>query len=191
MEEQPKGFAIARTVAVLLAIAALTVAVFLWRDRLSEFALIGYPAVFVACFLLNSGVFGLSPSGVVAVEASFIFNPFITAIVAGLGAGAGEMTSYFAGKTSCELLDTTKVDAILDKPPVVVAVITFVASFISGNLSDALGVVIGRNGNALVPYMVGATLAKVVKMVILVALAHYGTEFLASLGIPNVFDYLK
>lgn len=191
MGERSKGFAIARTVAVLLAIAALTVAVFVWRDQLSEFALIGYPAVFVACFLLNSGVFGISPSGVVAVEASFIFNPFITAIVAGLGAGAGEITSYFAGKTSCELLDTTKVDAILDKPPVVIAAITFVASFISGNLSDAIGVVVGRNGKALIPYMIGATLAKVVKMLILVVLAHYGAEFLENLGVPNIFEYLK
>ena len=191
MEEKPNKLAIAKTICVLLAIAALTVAVFVWREQLSEFAMIGYPAVFVACFLLNSGVFGISPSGVVAVEASFLFDPFVTAVVAGLGAGAGEITSYFAGRTSCELLDTTKIDAILDKPPVIVAIVSFVASFISGNLSDALGVVVGRNGKALVPYMIGATLAKVAKMVILVALAHYGTELLASLGVPDVFSLLR
>lgn len=60
---------------LLIVVAALTLVVFFCRDEISQYASLGYPAIFLSCMALNCGVFGLSPSGLVAVELSYVFDP--------------------------------------------------------------------------------------------------------------------
>ena len=169
-----------RSVVLLAAIVLITVLVFIFRDRIAQFAALGYPAIFIACFVLNSGVFGLSPSGLVAVEMSYVFDPMIVPFVAGLGAGLGEATSYLAGCQSTAIADTRFLDRFAQWGNVRIGAVAFVASFASGNLSDAVGVACGRLRRGLAGYMIGATAAKIAKMYLLVFVA---TGALGAFGI--------
>lgn len=156
----------------LLVVVAITVIVFLFRDDIAQFSGLGYPAIFLVCLLLNCGVFGLSPSGLIAVEMSFVFDPVLTAIVAGLGAGLGEATSFYAGMQTDTFVKSKYLNRFDDFSEIKTGVIAFVTSFISGNLSDAVGIACGRLRKCFVGYLVGATGAKVAKMLLLVAAAH-------------------
>lgn len=166
-----KSKRVVRSIILLILIALVTVVAFVFREPISHFSVLGYPAIFVACFMLNSGVFGLSPSGLVALEASYVFDPAIVPLVAGLGAGLGEATSYLAGLQSAELADTRFLNRFAQWGNTRIAVVAFVASFISGNLSDGVGVACGRLKRGLGGYMVGATMAKVAKMYLIVFVA--------------------
>lgn len=159
---------------IVAGMLALTIGVMVFRETLSRYSLVGYPALFVACFLLNSGVFGISPSGLVAIEASFLYDPLAVAAVAGVGAGLGEIGSYVTGYAGEEIvpMDISKKLEPLTRLPVFPC--SFVTSFISGNLSDAYGLLVGARGGSVLPFISGVTLAKVIKMFLLVAAAHSG-----------------
>ncbi|WP_143412167.1 VTT domain-containing protein [Arabiibacter massiliensis] len=166
----------------LAAIAALSVLMFVYRDAIASYANAGYVAVGLVCFALNAGVFGLSPSGIVAVQASFLFDPLLTALAAGLGAGLGEVISYFAGRSSAKVVDVKHADFLRSLSPARLALVSFAASFLSGNLSDGVGVVCGRMGKPLAFYLAGAVSAKIAKMVVLVFGARYLADSLAGFG---------
>jgi len=167
---------------LLIAIAALTIAVLLWRDEIAQYASLGYPAIFVVCFLLNCGVFGLSPSGLVAIQMSYVYDPLIVPLVAGLGAGLGEITSYFAGTRTAEIVHPKLEDKFSKWGPVHIGAVSFVASFISGNVSDAIGLICGRLRKGFIAYMIGATLAKIAKMYLLVFVAKNAVELVGLTG---------
>ena len=161
-----------RMIALMSCLALLTIVTICFRDELSNLAFLGYPAIVLACFLMNCGVFGLSPSGLVAVELSFVYNPLVTAMLAGIGAGAGEITSYLAGAASNEIASNTDKRLLGHCGNLKYSVIIFVASLISGNLSDAVGIMAGRADRNPALFLGAATSAKVLKFLILIYLAH-------------------
>ena len=176
---QHEGTRIERHRPVLLGIAALvlmvaaSVLVFVYRDEIAQFASLGYVATAVACFVLNSGVFGLSPSGAVAVQMSLVLDPVFVSLAAGLGAGLGEVTSYWAGKATRIVRPDTRWLARLEGcGGLGVFMCAFAGSFISGNASDVIGLVCGRLSKSPLAFMTGAVLAKIAKMLLLVFLAN-------------------
>ena len=160
-------------IVTLAIIVAITLVVFLYRDDIAQYAAFGYPSIFIVCFLLNCGVFGLSPSGLVAVEMSFIYNPIFTAIIAGLGAGLGEVTSFYAGMQTDVFAEPKFLKRFSNYGQIKTGILTFIASFVSGNLSDAVGIA---------GYLIGASAAKVLKMLLLVIAAHTTSEYFGFLG---------
>lgn len=167
---------------LLLAVAALTITVFFYRDEISQYASLGYPAIFLSCMVLNCGVFGLSPSGLVAVELSFAFDPLVTAILSGLGAGFGEVTSLFAGRQTDAFAEPRFLERFESWGGFKIGLVSYVASFLSGNLSDAAGVACGRLRKGYAGYMIGAIAAKVTKMIVLVYAAHATTGYFGLIG---------
>lgn len=167
---------------ILALIAVITALVFVFRDQIAQFAVIGYPALFIVCFVLNCGVFGLSPSGLVAVEMSFIFDPAQTAIIAGLGAGFGESTSFYAGMKTDAFVKPKYLVRFKDFGQIKTGIIAFAASLVSGNLSDALGLACGRLRKCFAGFMIGAIGAKILKMLALVIAAHMTSSYFGILG---------
>ena len=160
-------------IATLVLMVAASVLVFVYRDEIARFASLGYVATAVACFVLNCGVFGLSPSGAVAVQMSLVLDPVFVSLAAGLGAGLGEVTSYWAGKATRIVRPDMRWLARLEGcGGLGVFACAFAGSFISGNASDAIGLVCGRLGKAPLAFMTGAVLAKIAKMLLLVFLAN-------------------
>lgn len=167
---------------LLIVVAALTLVVFFCRDEISQYASLGYPAIFLSCMALNCGVFGLSPSGLVAVELSYVFDPLTTAVVSGLGAGLGEITSLFAGRQTDAFAEPKFLKRFESWGGVKIGLVSYGASFLSGNLSDAAGVACGRLRKGYPGFMIGAVAAKVTKMIILVYAAHATTGYFGLIG---------
>jgi len=87
---------IARILA-LLAVIGISIFVYSIRDRAEEFAVYGYPGIFVIAFLANATVLLPAPGIAVVFAMGSIFNPLAVGIVAGAGGTLGEISGYLAG----------------------------------------------------------------------------------------------
>jgi uncharacterized membrane protein YdjX (TVP38/TMEM64 family) len=87
---------IARILA-LLAVIAISVFVYIIRDRAEEFAIYGYPGIFVIAFLANATVLLPAPGIAVVFAMGGVFNPLAVGLAAGAGGTLGEISGYLAG----------------------------------------------------------------------------------------------
>ena len=87
---------IARILA-FLAVIAISVFVYGIRDRAEEFAVYGYPGIFVLAFLANATVLLPAPGIAVVFAMGGVFNPLLVGLAAGAGGSLGELSGYLAG----------------------------------------------------------------------------------------------
>ena len=87
---------IARVLALVVVIG-ISVFVYSIRDQVEEFAIYGYPGIFVISFLANATVLLPAPRIAVVFAMGAIFNPFLVGIAAGAGGALGELSGYLAG----------------------------------------------------------------------------------------------
>jgi len=84
-------------VLALLAVIGISAFVFSIRNRVSEFAVFGYPGIFLMTLLSNATVFLPAPGVAVVFAMGGIFNPLGVGIAAGTGGALGELSGYLAG----------------------------------------------------------------------------------------------
>jgi membrane protein YqaA with SNARE-associated domain len=87
---------IGRIGAALVAIG-VTLGIILLRGQIRQFAVYGYPGVFLISLLGNATLILPAPSFVVVFAVGGALNPLGVGVAAGLGAALGEMTGYLAG----------------------------------------------------------------------------------------------
>jgi len=88
--------AILRVVALLIVIA-ISIFVFSIRDRVQEFAALGYPGVFLIALLANATVLVPAPGVALIFALGNILDPLPVGLAAGLGGALGELSGYLAG----------------------------------------------------------------------------------------------
>ena len=98
----------ARVIA-LIAVISVSLYIFSIRDRVSEFAVLGYPGIFLISLLAYATVFLPAPGVAVVFTMGAIFNPFWVAIVAGAGAALGEFSGYLVGFGSQIVVERTSI----------------------------------------------------------------------------------
>lgn len=81
----------------LLAVIGISTFVYSIRDRSEEFAIYGYPGVFVLAFLSNATVLLPAPGIAVVFAMGGVFNPLAVGLAAGAGGALGEISGYLAG----------------------------------------------------------------------------------------------
>jgi uncharacterized membrane protein YdjX (TVP38/TMEM64 family) len=80
-----------------LFVVGIVAAIFVFRDQIKELARYGYAGVFLVTMASNATVFVPVPGVVVVFAMGAVFQPFVTAIFAGLGAATGELSGYLLG----------------------------------------------------------------------------------------------
>lgn len=85
------------SVAAVLAAIGISVGIVLLRDNIKEFAIYGYPGVFLISLIGNATLILPAPSYAVVFAVGGALNSVVVGIVAGLGAALGELTGYLAG----------------------------------------------------------------------------------------------
>ena len=85
-----------RVVAIAFAVG-ISVTIFLFRDALEDYAVYGYPGVFLISVLGNATLILPAPSFLIVFALAETLNPFLLGAAAGCGAAVGEMTGYLAG----------------------------------------------------------------------------------------------
>jgi uncharacterized membrane protein YdjX (TVP38/TMEM64 family) len=89
-------------------VVVITVGIFLYRDRISELGVLGYPGVFLVSMVWNSTVLVPIPSFWTYFFLGQIFNPALVGLAGGSGAAVGELTSYLAGYSGRVILREQK-----------------------------------------------------------------------------------
>ncbi len=89
-------------------VVVITVGIFLYRDRISEVGVLGYPGVFLVSMVWNSTVLVPIPSFWTYFFLGQIFNPALVGLAGGSGAAVGELTSYLAGYSGRVILREQK-----------------------------------------------------------------------------------
>ncbi len=86
-------------------VVVITVGIFLYRDRISELGVLGYPGVFVVSMVWNSTVLVPIPSFWTYFFLGQMFHPALVGLAGGSGAAVGELTSYLAGYSGRVILE--------------------------------------------------------------------------------------
>jgi membrane protein DedA with SNARE-associated domain len=92
----------------LFAVVGITLYVFSIRNRVEEFAALGYPGIFLIALLANATVLLPAPGVAVIYAMGAIFNPFGVGLAAGTGGAIGELSGYLAGFSGQAVIERTE-----------------------------------------------------------------------------------
>ena len=81
----------------LLLVVAITVIIFLNRDRVYEFGNLGYLGAFFISLVSNASIVLPTPSLLLLFALGAAFNPILVGVVGGVGGAIGELSGYVAG----------------------------------------------------------------------------------------------
>lgn len=91
----------------LFAVIGITLYVFSIRNRVEEFAALGYPGIFLIALLANATVLLPAPGVAIIYAMGAIFNPFGVGLAAGTGGAIGELSGYLAGFSGQAVIERT------------------------------------------------------------------------------------
>jgi len=83
----------------LVFVVALSVIIFIFRDKLVNFESYGYLGIFVISVLGNATIILPIPVILTAFLGGGIFNPFLVGLISSFGATIGELTGYVVGRS--------------------------------------------------------------------------------------------
>lgn len=91
-----QGARLWRLIALVMAFL-ITALIALYREKLEELAVYGYPGVFLVSLMGNATVVLPAPSLAVVFGMGGVLNPLFVGLIAGVGEALGELTGYLAG----------------------------------------------------------------------------------------------
>jgi membrane protein DedA with SNARE-associated domain len=98
----------------LLVVIGITAFIYTIREHFDQFAVYGYPGIFLVMLLANATVIIPAPGVAVVFAMGSIFNPFLVALAAGTGGAIGELSGYLAGFSGQALVENTKAYARIE-----------------------------------------------------------------------------
>jgi membrane protein YqaA with SNARE-associated domain len=165
-------------IVILLFSLAISVLIFLYRDRLADFASYGYLGLFVVSVVGNATVLLPMPSLVATFITGGVLNPWLVGIVSGAGMAVGELSGYLAGYGGAgivEAKDRDRYERLEGWMRRYGALTTFVLSAIPNPLFDLAGIAAGALHYPVWRFLLICFLGKTVKGL---ALAFIGAQSL-------------
>ena len=148
-------------------IAALSVTIFVLRDKIQNVGEVGYLGLFLLCFLANCTVLLPSPSLMVAASCALIMNPWLVAVFAALGSALGEFVGYALGTVTKDL--SPKFERLLDMLTARIhdqTLIVFLLALLPLPLFDVAGVYCGGTRMNVFRFFLACLLGKFIKMLV-------------------------
>ena len=93
----------------LLSVIAITVFIYSIRDQVEQFAVYGYPGIFLVALMANATVFLPAPGVAFVFAMGTIFHPLGVALFAGAGGALGELSGYLAGFSGQAIVEHTNI----------------------------------------------------------------------------------
>lgn len=149
----------------VIIIVALSVVIFLMRDKIGEVSDVGYLGLFLLCFLANSTVLLPAPSLMIAASCALIMNPFLVALSAALGSTLGELVGYAFGTITKDL--SPKFQKLLGKLTSKVrnqTVLVFILAVLPLPFFDIVGIYSGGTKMNLIKFSVACFIGKFIKL---------------------------
>ena len=164
MESRKWVIRVARLIA-FVAVIGISVFVFSIRDRAEEFAVYGYPGIFLISLLSYATVLLPAPGIAIVFAMGSVFNPLGVALAAGSGAALGESIGYLAGFSGQGIVERSdisdKLFAWMERNgPLTI----FIISAVPNPFFDMAGVAAGALKMPYLRFLFWCWLGEVVKM---------------------------
>lgn len=154
-------------VLMLIFVIALTIALVIYRHRVKELGIYGYPGIFLISVLANATIIIPVPGILITTAMGAVFNPFWVAIVAGAGSAIGELTGYLAGYGGQAIIENREwYDRVTRWMKKYGDLTIFVLSVIPNPLFDLAGMASGALKLPVWRFLLVCFWGKVVKMMI-------------------------
>jgi membrane protein YqaA with SNARE-associated domain len=157
-------------VGALLFALTLSILIFLFRDRVAEFASYGYLGLFVISVVGNATVLLPMPSLVATFVTGGVLNPWLVGIVSGAGMAIGELSGYLAGyggRAIIEAKDRDRYQRLENWMRRYGALTIFVLSVIPNPVFDLAGIAAGALHYPVWRFLLFCFLGKTVKGLVL------------------------
>ncbi len=178
---QPESTSSLLRILALVAASAISVLIFINRAQIAQFAHLGYPGIFLIALLGSATVLMPMPGLLFTTLMGTVFNPFIVAIVSGLGAGIGELSGYLAGYSGQGVLEKSKYAPTLMEltrkygmPGIALM------AMIPNPAFDVVGITAGVMKMPLLKFLIAAIIGNIIKMMVF---AYGGTTIVQWLGL--------
>ena len=152
-------------VLALIAVIAVTVLLFIYRDQVVKLQALGYPGIFLVSLLSNASLILPIPGVLFTSAMGAIFNPFLVALCAGTGATLGEISGYLVGFSGQGIIENKQwYDRITFWMKKYGDITIFLLALIPNPLFDVAGMIAGASKKPLWRFLLWAWLGKCLKM---------------------------
>ncbi len=158
---------------------SITVYIYSIRDRVADFAVYGYPGIFLIALMANATVFLPAPGVALVFAMGSIFNPLGVALAAGTGGALGELSGYLAGFSGQAVVENTnvyeKIDPWVNKYGLWAI---FVLSAIPNPFFDIAGVAAGIAKMPIGKFFLATLCGQLIKMAMFAYAGYYSLDWL-------------
>lgn len=153
------------SILALVFVIALTIFLFINRDRIQKLEALGYPGVFLISLLSNASLILPVPGVLFTSAMGAILDPFWVAIAAGAGSALGEMSGYLAGYSGRRVAARTPWNEQLERWMRRYGDVTIlVLAIIPNPAFDVAGILAGALKMPLWRFLLWCWLGKTIKM---------------------------
>jgi membrane protein DedA with SNARE-associated domain len=170
----------------LLIVIGISVFIFSIRDRAAEWAVFGYPGIFVVSFLAYATVLLPAPGVAFVYGMGAVLNPLFVGLAAGAGGALGEISGYLAGFSGQAVVERRELYERLAKwmkknGPLTVLFL----SAIPNPFFDLAGIAAGMLKMPLSKFLFWVWIGVTIKMLIFSYAGFYSIEWFSSLLAGN------
>ncbi len=176
-----------RTWDLLLRIAALafalgvSVLIILHRERVSEFALLGYPGIFLVSLMGTATVLFPVPHLALIFAIGSAFNPWLVGLVGGLGDTTGEITGYLTGFAFEGVAERWRLYHHFERWMERSGDLTlFLLALIPNPLFDMASIAGGLTGYPLWRFLLVTWVGKTLKLIAFAWAGYYGVQWIQN-----------
>ncbi|GJQ37021.1 MAG: hypothetical protein JETCAE01_30310 [Anaerolineaceae bacterium] len=165
----------------VLAVAGITVYVYSIRDRVEEFAQLGYFGAFLIALIANATVILPAPGVAVVFGMGAVINPAGVGFAAGAGGALGELTGYLAGYGGQAAVENSQTyNRILPWVQKHGAWMILLLSAIPNPFFDVAGIAAGISKIPLWKFLLACWAGVTIKMLIFAFAGAYSIDWIAS-----------
>ncbi len=166
----------------LILAVAITIALYLLRDRLQDVKEYGYAGLFVVSILGNATIVLPVPTLVAAFVGGGVLNPILVGVISAAGATIGELTGYLAGMGGQAIIKNRalheRFERWMDRYGLFAL---FFLAAIPNPFFDVAGIIAGMSGIPVTTYMLVVWAGKIVKFILVAYLGAGSIGLLDSL----------
>lgn len=154
-------------VLIIVLVLAISVAIYVFRERFADLAALGYPGILLVSFLGNATIILPAPSLALVFAMGSALPPLLVGLSAGVGSALGELTGYAAGVGGQAVIENTKAYGHLVRWMQRRGAITiFFLSVIPNPFLDLAGIAAGSLRYPLWRFFFFCLLGKIIKTVL-------------------------
>jgi membrane protein YqaA with SNARE-associated domain len=165
----------------ILLVIAVTICLFLYRDKVSELGNYGYLGSFLISLVSCASIILPVPGLLIIIGLGASFNPYLLALAGGFGGALGEMTGYILGISGRGFTSNNKwylrAEQWMRKRGFLAV---FAFAFVPFLPMDVAGLLAGILRYPIWKFLLACTLGKTLKYIILILAGVWGWEWLLN-----------